>query len=117
MGIDLTLAPIKNAHGSWWLAYDRLRLDRYYDLYREFGMDGYTSISVYDVIVNQFDWYDDEGIVSDKLDPYGEKLKYFFSDEISKIDVNQLELSTWNKAVIEFIKSLPKQTPVVLYWH
>lgn len=124
MGLDLTAAPIKYGavnNYNWWLAYDRLSFERNYDLFGQ--IDDCGRVSTPPILKPQllplnvkFDWYEDGGIKTRNVDPYGEVLKYVLASDFKRIVMPE-HSGEWNRAVIAFLCSLPEKTPVVLWWH
>jgi hypothetical protein len=112
MGMDLDLGIAKYAEdiGSWWLLYDRLRLDRDYNLFDQFVVLTREPIPT-DIKV---DWYSDDGVQRIKEDAYGNLLRFVRAGEFNKIELKKT--SQWNKAVFSFLRQIPPDTPVVLYW-
>ena len=51
-----------------------------------------------------------------KTDPYGAPLEYLIAGEIDKQLDNLSIKSQWNRAIIVFIKYLPHETPIILFW-
>lgn len=125
MGLDLTVVPVK--HGDrycWWLGYDRLSLDRDYYLFEQIESRGRQEPDEpIEKVCNpqpipddfKFEWYGDEGLTEETTDPYGGNLTFIRAFEVHKLDVSKS--SKWNQAIIEFLKLLHPQTPIVLWWH
>lgn len=129
MGLDLTIIPyvygneerMKSEKISI-VGYSRLSFHRQYELFACFTDMGTeyakpaikTSKMSLPVYV-----YEDEGIKERTKDPYGSKLTYCLAGEFNKIDVafEDYPYCQWNKAIIEMIKLLPSDTPIILYWH
>lgn len=55
------------------------------------------------------------GWVTEKEDAYGNPLTYVTAKELSGVDLEGQ--TAWNKAVFAMVKALPKDSPVVLWWH
>jgi hypothetical protein len=133
MGLDLTLVPIRSHKGmggsAWWLGYDRLALDRDGLGHMIGGTDDDESTPVRTKFLPKnvkFDWYGDNGCKQTKNDSYGTPLEYALAGDLAEsmgsyimanMDDDERKFSPWNHAVIAFIDALPKDTPVVLYWH
>jgi hypothetical protein len=126
MGMDLTLCPHRHL-GPWdhHLAYDRLALDRDYDLFAQISLEvmGSEGKGIKQVCKPQklpprmkFQWYDDEGLEETREDAHGEPLTYVEAGELAKV-VPSKDTGSWNAAVFAMMKALPKDTPVVLWWH
>lgn len=123
MSVDLTLCPIPYASQKWWLAYDRVELKCDYDLYSliaAFGRGCHEPVMQPQPIPpdKYVDWYGDQGIQRVDKDAYGTPLTYVPAGEFRNITAAHLsEASKWNRAVISMLQLLPKDTPVVLWWH
>lgn len=125
MGLDLAICPIKWQSSGWWLGFDRLGFERDYGLFeqimnrgRQNPEDNIQQVCRPKEIADdvKFDWYGDEGIEKKTThDPYGDPLTFCYASEFHKINTDHC--GDWNKAVIEFLKTLPIQTPIVLWWH
>lgn len=124
MGMALTLLPYRNP-GPWveHLAYDRLALHQDYMLFAQIdqGVMG-KGRGVRQVcrpqrlpIKMRLMWYGDGGIEDASEDPYGAPLTYVAAGELATVDCGYTD--PWNRAVFEMMKALPKDTPVVLWWH
>lgn len=127
MGLDLTIAPIRHHQGmGWWLATERLSIDRDGLGHMIAGQDDDGGIISTGVPTHRlpklvkFDWYGDEGVKTIEVDSYGSPLEYALAGDLGEAMVGYAkkhEFSTWNEAVIAFVCALPVDTPVVLYWH
>lgn len=118
MGLDLALAPIRHHGMDWWLAFDRLAVDRDGLGHMIADLDDDLFVPLPKTI--KFEWYDDEGSKRKTTDSYGAPLAYMLAGNLSKHMVKYAtkeKVSPWNEAVISFISSLPVDTPVVLWWH
>jgi hypothetical protein len=132
MGLDLSLCPLQhgNKHfheavkqndGFWFLAFTRLALYRDYPLFSQLGADRHEDPP--DVVLNthdlpdsiSFDWYGDSGIATQKMDSYESKLTYVLAGDFKKLNLKE-NTHEWNVSVINFIRSLAEDTPVVLWW-
>ena len=125
MGLDLTVCPIKYGERDsfdWWLGHERLGFEREYDLFEQIESRGRQEPDEpIEKVCNpqpipphiKFEWYGDEGIEDRKENPYGEPLTFVRAFEFLKVQAK----NPWNKCVVDFLKSLPPQTPIVLWWH
>ena len=112
MGLDLTLSPI-TLSGTPWLAYDRLRLSRNYELF-----DAIKALPSNELPPDTtVEWYEDNGIERQTADMYGEPLRYIQAGEFRNLVFDCRKTEQWNVAVIRFLQELPRETPVVLWWH
>lgn len=125
MGLDLAVCPVKYAdHLEWWLGFERLSFHRDYDLFEQIDSNGRQEPDEpIEKVCNpqplpegvEFEWYGDEGVRKETQDPYGSDLTFVRAFEFHKVDVSKSH--PWNKCIIDFLKSLPAQTPIVLWWH
>lgn len=121
MGLDLAVCPIRHYELDWWLTTERLSFDRDYDLFSYIANCGRGSNQC---ICNpfplperkRFEYYTDEGIKGMTKDDYGAPLTYVLAGEFRDIPLS-FYFSIWNKAVLIFLKALPIEIPVVLWWH
>ena len=112
MGVALILRPFKHylsANGTP-LLYESLRLDR----------DG----ALFDAIerapsfaVPQVEVYEDDGLRVRGTTPYGEPVRYALAGELARAGSEPADLSPWNAAVVAFLRALPADLPVYLWWH
>jgi hypothetical protein len=126
VGLDLTLLPKRHPSiNDWILCHDRLSLDSDYDLFARLGhprFEGegrrvtphptppeWTKIQV----------YGDDGIEVMTTDAYGNPLTFLYAREFFDTGAWpwMTESSDWNVAVREFVRALPRETPVILWWH
>ena len=125
MGLDLTVCLISYPNTWWWLGNNRLSFDRCYYLFEQIMNRGRQEPEDKIEQVCQpkplppdvkFDWYGDEGIEEEKTDPYGDPLTFCYAHEFNEIKTDE-NIGPWNNAILIFLKSLPPNTPVVLWWH
>ncbi len=113
MGLDLALLPDRwpklEVIGWTALAYDRLALLRDYELFERIKKVPTTPVPM---IQN----YEDEGIRNRTTDPYGDPLTRCTAGALSEIPEPK-GLHPWNRAVMAFVRALPGNTPIVLWWH
>jgi hypothetical protein len=67
-------------------------------------------------------WYGDDGLEKRTTDPYGVPLTWCWSSEFQKLDgVTLLELqrglTPFNGALLLFLKHLPPEVRIFLWWH
>ena len=114
MGLDLTVYPITVARSNdRWLAYQRLGLERDYDLFDRIKRLEWFPLLVRNV--SHVDFYRDEGIESDTEDAYGNPLRFVLAGSFK--DVAQPDDTQWNRAVLNFLASIPPAMPVILDWN
>ena len=117
LGLDLTICLIPNGKMDWWLCHNRVNFQRDYDFFSRIADTGRRKInpSLNPLPVpesKRVDWYDDDGIKQTTEDAYGSKLTYLLASAFSKVTSD----NQWNKAILEMLKLLPEDTPIILYW-
>lgn len=113
MGLDLTIA-VDDYHGlSTPSTYTRLAFHgRYYHLF--------DALEKQASPVGKILWYGDDGLKEVTTNPYGTPILSIDADEmIALIDShkNADELGTWDVAVVAFIRALPPDTAIYLWFH
>lgn len=110
MSVNLTLVFDRFAHGSPILGYNRLAL-------------GYQDHELFDQIKADavplsggMDWYDDDGLEVVSEDPYGAPLTCMSAFTLARHFASE-ELRGWDAAVLAFVKHLPPDARIVLWWH
>jgi hypothetical protein len=124
MGLDLTVGIIKSAIGNgggvsdWWLANERLRMKRDYQLFAQIaGLRGDARQVMTPKPVpesKRVDWYDDEGIKRITEDPYGSPLTYVTPDDFKKVKFNNVREE--NVPYVRMLAELPDDTAILLHW-
>jgi len=111
MDLDLTLLPHKHHHLSGVpLLCESLRLDRDYDLFgRLRACPSREAIPV--------DVHTDDGWRRTTTDPYGDPVRYALAGDLAAVLPADVSTSPWNDAVIAFVRALPADVPVYLWWH
>ena len=59
--------------------------------------------------------YNEDGLVFVQADRYGQPLTWFTSSDLTRLDVPD-GISPWNDAVLAFLRALPEEIRIVLYW-
>lgn len=110
MGIDLTVLPNRYYdQPGFGDGYNRLGFWRETKLFDQIGKLQSFPLEA----DRRFALYEDDGISHTHTDAYGEPLRYVEAWEFLNVHSD----NKWNKAVIDFLRSLPPKMPVVLYWH
>jgi len=112
MGLDLRVY-IDKYHGKmneWFIGSESLSFHRDYglfDIISNFPAQPITDEKI------KFQEYNEDGIHVRNTDPYGEPLTFVRAEAFKEIDYvpNQ-----WNNSILLFLKSLPSDTIVILYW-
>jgi hypothetical protein len=116
MGIDLTLMPGKFTGGGrpildWFLATERISLDRDYALQDRIRLVP-TQPLPFGV---RFRNYEDDGLKDRTDDQYDTPLTWCRAGDLAK--VSDGDCSPWNKAAMAFVRALPPDILIVLWWH
>lgn len=91
------------------LAFERMRLDwQDYDAFDRLKSDAIP-------FVNGVDWFGDEGLEHSTTDDYGFPLTYVSAHTLAQ-HLSQESLRGWDAAALAFLKALPPDTKVVLWW-
>ncbi len=116
MGVDLTLVPERFAPSDCMLGVTRFMLDRNSDMFnvlRKLPINRFSSKFRY--------WkYGDDGLETVNRTPYDDPLTFLYASDFSELpaDFNEEEeLSEYNSAVFAFIRKLPPETRILLWWH
>lgn len=64
---------------------------------------------------NGIDWYDDDGLEERRDDQYGEPLTFLPAHAVAR-HLSAAPLRCWDAAVLAFVKALPPDSRVVLWW-
>jgi hypothetical protein len=59
--------------------------------------------------------YQDEGLTYTDVDRYGEPLTFTTSADLRGLRTPN-DISPWNRAILAFLRSLPEDVRIVLYW-
>lgn len=117
MGVDLTIAPDRwslpqGGERDWWLANNRLDLLRNYHLYDQIKALPSSPLEP----DTTFGWYGDDGVERETEDAYGNPLRYVRAGDLGTIP-DQPDYPAWNRAVLAFVRALPPETRIMLWWH
>jgi len=120
MGLDLRLLPAYTQNADW-MSHDILGLDRDDDILNAvFEFEKKHGIEVKRGGFKSFLSREDGGETkygSTETTPYGDRIKSVLAIELSKV-FESVEISGWkNKAIVAFVKELPDDLPIYLYWH
>jgi len=113
MGLDLTL--VVNAYRSddnMPLAYERLRLDANYKMFDSIKDAGAVPLRAN----RELRWYGDEGIERRQDDPYGDRITSIRAKQVADA-MSTHKLTDKNIAVFAYMKALPPDTEIFLWWH
>lgn len=69
------------------------------------------------MVLEMFEGDEDDEVVTILKDELGNRLHYFLAGDFHQIIELPDPISPNNMAVISFLKSLPGDLPVVLYWY
>lgn len=110
MGIDLVLIPQRQPFGSW-AGDDRLMLRRNEDLFEAIRAVPSRLVTG----SAHFTPATHKGREVDCTDCYGQPLRYVFADDLAKIQEPEV-LDGYTRACLAFVRALPDETPIVLWW-
>lgn len=133
MGIYLSLLPLRKKEDlkeSCVLCYERIEFDQDYVIFGQLhdfsewitkeGMDSKIPqkphIIPKPIPLNLWlNLYDDDGLEKTREDRYGDELTFVFAKQLKHLKIRGT--SAKNKAIKAFIKLLPNDTPIILFWH
>lgn len=119
MGIDLTLLPYDCQHYDLFYSHTILSLDRDYDLFDEIKeIEAYPQMELFSHFMSKVPDGNKKGEYcygADNTDAYGEQLQFVFARDLIKLD--NKNLSNKNTAVMAYLRMLPGDQRVALYWH
>ncbi len=110
MGMNLTLAFDRYGFAGSILCFERHRLD--WQDYEAFDRIKAEAVPLADGV----QWYGDEGLEERKEDPYGEPLTCMLAHSIAR-HLSAAPLRRFDAATLTYLKALPPETRVVLWWH
>ena len=120
MGLDLTLLPFYSEDMEIPFSHDVIQLSRNYELFdiinaveKQFGRDVPENFTSY---VSRDDKYEDIHYGITATTSYGDSLKYVKAKDLWKV-MGFENLSWRNKAVIAYLRELPENLNIALYWH
>ena len=114
MGLDLTLVPERWApRGRPILGYCRVDLQgRDHHIYAEIAKRAVPLLP--EVLL----WYGDDGIEERTDDPHGKPLTFVNATDLGSILYrHRLKFNQWDKAVMYFVRQLPADNRIILWWH
>jgi len=113
MGTDLTLVVNKFGYNdNMPLAYERIRIDRDYDLFDSIKQAGALPLRENRDLL----WYGDDGIEQRTEDPWGAPLTSIRAGILADV-MSRHDLSPKNSAVTVYMRALPSDTEIFLWWH
>jgi len=59
--------------------------------------------------------HEDDGLKCDDTDRYGKPLTYTTSTELRRLKAPE-DLAPWNEAILAFLRTLPPEKRLILYW-
>jgi hypothetical protein len=110
MSVNLTLAFDRYGLKGPILCYERHRLD-----WVDYGL--FARIKAEAVPLTEgVQWYDDDGLGETKEDCYGEPLTFMSAHNIARY-LGTVPLRGFDAATLAYLKALPVDTRVVLWWN
>lgn len=112
MSLDLTLVfdPFKS-NPDCFHGYNRLRMDSAYRLFEAIQDSDPAPLNPGRVV----DWYGDEGLETRDTDVYGDRLTLITASALVAV-MNKFDLSPKNAAVFAYLRALPPDEEVILWW-
>lgn len=118
MSLNLDIYPISYPELTLWLGSCVLPLLKDPKLFNVLKNSLYTIDLPESKI---FEIFDESGLEKKKKDFWGDKLTYTLPKEFDEIFSNYFNEKNytfvWNKAVLNMLRCLPEETPLVLYWY
>jgi hypothetical protein len=117
MGIDLTLLPFYSETAEF--SHTVLNLGRHYKLHEKINELNMLDVSEeFTSYVSRDDQWEDTHYGLTLKDPYGNRVKYTTIKELLKVkDFVDKSDSYRNRAAWAYLKELPENIKVALFWH
>ena len=109
MSVNLTLAVDRYGFNGPILCYERHRLD--WQDYEAFDRIKAEAVPLTDGV----QWYEDDGLKAWGEDPYGKPLTFMSAHSIAR-HLSAAPLRGFDAATLAYLKALPPETRVVLWW-
>ena len=110
MGLDLRLYPNRWRSQRPLLSNAQV-LDRNYELF-----DAIKALPAVAVPEAPLAYDDDEGLKPTATDSYGDQLTQVWAGVLAGIPEETWGRSEWNRAALAYLRTIPPDTPVVLWW-
>lgn len=123
MGLDLTLIPIDHdsreydtePSTSWGFGHSLLQMDRDYELFKKFQrLESGDVPADFATFTSRDEACEEPHYGQTQETPYGKPLRCVLAGQL--VSVKTEELSDRNTAVMAYLKALPVNTKVALYW-
>jgi hypothetical protein len=116
MGFDLkVMASYFRERRNEMLPTATLRFDRDTRLFSRLSSDAVPRL-VHDLPTDlTVGSYEDQGLIFTQTDGYGKPLTWTTPATLARLESPD-DLSPWNNAVLAFLRALPEDTRIVLYW-
>jgi hypothetical protein len=116
MGVDLKVfASHFREHRGEFLATATLRFDRDYGLMAQFALDAKPCLVKPMPAGLKVGHYEEEGVRWDEMDRQGASLTFTTPEDMRRLRIPE-DLSPWNTAILAFLRALPLDARIVLYW-
>ena len=119
MGVDLKLLIVEGS-GDNTYAHTMMEFGQYYNLFdrlNEHAVAGiYGSLSTYLAEIPDGEWEGESGYGDVTVTPYGQPLTYLSAAEFVWL-ASGFELQTRGRAAVAYLKELPADTWICLYYH
>ena len=116
MGVDLTLLPLLTP--TYWASHDVIRVNRCRELWADVlalpqqPIPEPLSCYVAQIANNE------TGYGNRENSPYGERLCWTTAGALATLKDHPAIQDDWiNKAVLSYLRTMPEDWPIVLYWH
>jgi hypothetical protein len=121
MGLNLTLLPLQNPRELVEVSvstYNRLRFDRDYSLFGQIININKSKPIIKPLAIPPQLWveiYEDEGLNRTRTNNYDNGLTFVYAYELKKLKLSK-NVSAINRAIMAFVRKLPDDTPIILWW-
>lgn len=117
MGVDLRLLPFDSDQGDWAYSHTMFEVGRDYDLHDKIrGLPQMPVPGDFTTFSGRRPDYDEVCYGQTQTTPYGEPVLYALASHLTAIKLPP-DASARLKAAWAYLKCLPPQTKVALYWH
>lgn len=116
MGVDLTLLPLLSK--DFWAAHTQLNVERRRELWPL--IEALPQADIPKPVSCYFARGEDgESCYGDaEVTPYGDKMKYTTAGDLASLKDAEPVADNWlNKSTWAYLALMPKDWPIVLYWH
>lgn len=119
MSLDLTLIPVEHDDGRWGYGHTVLRMDAanyIHDLIERFNLRETDPPDKFNTYLSRDDKYEEPHYGETNEDPYGEPLRCVRAGDLGALVLHE-NVTARDRAVWAYIRQLPPETKIALYWH